>query len=215
MTFIAKYGNSIARYGDAIFNISGVSFGKAIGGTITTYGNFKVHSFTTSGIFQMIVPIDCSVLILGNGGQGGTGVYQSGGGAGGAGGICIETVMNLINSSYPVVIGNYPSGSCSFNGQTASGGSSGGNNSGSQGGTGGSNASYSGRNQNNGVGGGGAGSRANATNPLYRGGSGAVSSISGSSVEYGKGGDGGGPGMGYVNGTSAMAGIVIIRYRFQ
>ena len=60
----------------------------ATGGTITTNGKFKVHTFTSSGTFQITSGAGkvASLVIAGGGGGGGVG-----GGGGGAGGLIYTT----------------------------------------------------------------------------------------------------------------------------
>ncbi|MDD5676591.1 MAG: hypothetical protein PHW60_01190 [Kiritimatiellae bacterium] len=57
----------------------------ATGGTITTNGNYRIHTFTNVGTTNFVVSggsLTCDVLIVAGGGGGG----QSRGGGGGAGG---------------------------------------------------------------------------------------------------------------------------------
>ena len=88
---------------NAGFMINPYSFGGALtfisatGGTITTDGNYKVHSFTTSGTFTTTIGTDptdgnkVQYLVIAGGGGGGddTGGYSCGGG--GAGGYLTAT----------------------------------------------------------------------------------------------------------------------------
>ena len=60
----------------------------ANGGTIATVGNYKIHSFTTSGTFSFTITTlggDTTIeyLVLAGGGAGGSGYQAGGGGAGG------------------------------------------------------------------------------------------------------------------------------------
>jgi len=75
---------------DATENISGVpTFISASGGTVTTCGDFKIHSFTSDGTFTINsapTPSNNNVsymVIAGGGGGGSSGVTGGGGGAGG------------------------------------------------------------------------------------------------------------------------------------
>ena len=157
-----------------------------------------------------------SVLILGQGGKGGLGyspVIKSGGG-GGASGILRQFNMSLSPSTYPVSFGPYPGGTVSFNGQSATGGTNGTNGIHNNGGGGGSNADYSGYDGGDRNGGAGAGAGGNATGSLYKYGPGIHSSISGSDIEYGVGGEGG-LGASGSNGQNGPSGIVIIRYKYK
>ena len=83
----------------------------ATGGTVTTDGDFKVHTFTSSGTFVVtnttgtLEPI--TYLMVGGGGSGGakstTDMIQGGGG--GAGGLLTGTQTLALNTSYSVTIG--------------------------------------------------------------------------------------------------------------
>jgi hypothetical protein len=83
----------------------------ATGGTVTTDGDYKVHTFTSSGTFVVtnttgtLEPI--TYLMVGGGGAGGPTAatdYVQGGG-GGAGGLLTSTKTLSLNASYPIVIG--------------------------------------------------------------------------------------------------------------
>ena len=52
---------------------TGVVFGVATGGTITTDGDYKVHKFTSSGTFEVTTVPSAGVeyLVVGGGGGGG------------------------------------------------------------------------------------------------------------------------------------------------
>jgi len=80
-------------------------YNTATGGTITTDGNYKVHTFTSSGTFEITsLGTTSSVveyLIVGGGGGGG----GHGGGGGGAGGMRSATGMSVSETTYPVVVG--------------------------------------------------------------------------------------------------------------
>ena len=73
----------------------------ATGGTVTTDGNYKVHSFTTSGSFILNSPATVSVLVIGAGGAGG----GNNGGGGGAGGLLYKVFHNLNGGTHAVTIG--------------------------------------------------------------------------------------------------------------
>jgi hypothetical protein len=108
----------------------------ATGGTITTDGNFRIHTFTTTGSFTFDVQITASVtssntieyLIVAGGGGGGNGEgglipnYWRGGGGGGAGG--------LLSGSYTITsVGAYTGsvGAAGRGWNNATSGSNGGN----------------------------------------------------------------------------------------
>lgn len=96
------------------------SFISATGGTITTDGNFKVHSFTSSGSFTITSGSGTveSLVVAGGGGGGG----QVGGG-GGAGGFKYTTPgANYVAGTYTVTVGGGGAGSAgsSANGSNGS-----------------------------------------------------------------------------------------------
>ena len=79
-----------------------LGFMSATGGSISTVGNFKIHTFTSSGTFEVTsagIGLSETLIVAGGGGGG-----VSGGGAGGhlVGGVFTE-LLNL--NSYPVVVG--------------------------------------------------------------------------------------------------------------
>ena len=74
---------------DSTSNATGNPFLVATGGTITTCGNDKIHTFTGPGTFTVSKVAECaannlvSYLVVGGGGGGGSGDVSGGGGAGG------------------------------------------------------------------------------------------------------------------------------------
>src|SRR3989338_2077358 len=60
------------------------------GGTITTDGNFRVHTFTNTAVTEQFVPppgvTQVEVLVVGGGGSGAQAGNNAGGGGGGGGG---------------------------------------------------------------------------------------------------------------------------------
>jgi len=127
------------------------------GGTITTSGNYRIHSFTSSGNFvNTIASLAVEYLIIAGGGAGGSagsGVAGGGGGAGGyrsnvsgqssGGGNSAESAMSLSATSYTVTVGD---------GAPATSGSS------DQGGVRGTNSTFNSITSTGGGGGGGNGS---------------------------------------------------------
>jgi len=73
----------------------------ATGGTVTTSGAFKIHTFTTTGNTNFILTspasISAQVLVVGGGGAGGSAYVGGGGGAGGA----------VFNASFTITAGTY------------------------------------------------------------------------------------------------------------
>ena len=78
----------------------------ATGGTVTTSGSYKIHSFTTVGTatFTLTSPasITAQVLVVGGGGSGGG--FNDGGG-GGAGGLVYLGSYTITSGSYTIVVG--------------------------------------------------------------------------------------------------------------
>jgi hypothetical protein len=75
---------------------------KATGGTVTTMGMYKVHTFTTGGTLELTQGGVVEILIVGGGGTGGGG---SGGGGGGGGSVYHAPSMVMATGSYPIVVG--------------------------------------------------------------------------------------------------------------
>jgi hypothetical protein len=197
----------------------------ATGGTVTTSGNYRIHTFTSTG--TLTVPAtgipNCEILVVGGGGGGGSDC----GGGGGAGGVVYNSSFAVTSGSYTATVGNgggsNTNGSNStFSSLTAYGGGKGGiylNGAGSSGGSGGggngtgavgSGTSGQGNNGGSGSGdyagggGGGAGAVGGSSpgsNYAGNGGIGAAYSISGTSTYYGGGGGGGGMNSAGIGGT--------------
>ena len=85
----------------------------ATGGTITTVGGYKIHTFTSSGTFTVTGAGSVQYLVVAGGGGGG---YCGGGGAGGyrcsvpgeySGGLSsAEPLLELTVGSYAITVGN-------------------------------------------------------------------------------------------------------------
>jgi len=213
-----------------------ISYIAATGGTITTSGDYKIHTFTSSGTFAISSlgnqSTSTNYLIIAGGG--GSGSYIGGGG--GAGGFRSSTSTMSSTGNYAVTIGaggstNSNGNSSSWNSITAtyggggrgsnqgggnpggSGGGGGGGGSGTRtGGSGTSGQGYSGGsgqgpNPHGGGGGGGAGGSGSTTSQGGVGGTGKVNPISGST--HGEGSSnylGGGGGGGQKNATTRPGG---------
>lgn len=85
------------------------------GGTITTVGSYRVHTFTSSGTFtNTISGLAVDSLIVAGGGGGGyseaSATAGDGGGGGGAGGVIVATGTTLSAASYGVTVGAGGSG---------------------------------------------------------------------------------------------------------
>ena len=119
----------------------GPPYVSATGGTITTSGDFKIHTFTSSGTFTVTSPGNATgsntvdYLVVAGGGAGYDGVAGGGGGAGGhresfpnpaTGGLSVSA------QAYPVTVGSGGGASTSgansiFSSITSAGGGAGGN----------------------------------------------------------------------------------------
>jgi len=80
----------------------------ATGGTITTNGNYRIHTFTNVGTTNFTVSggaLNCEVLVVAGGGGGGAcDELQGGAGGGGAGGL-LTSYLTVTNESVTVVVG--------------------------------------------------------------------------------------------------------------
>lgn len=98
--------------------------GAVSGGTITTAGGYRIHTFYSSGTLKVFGPLQSvEYLIVAQGGAGGPGNYRAGGG--GAGGLLSASGETLLGADYAVVVGsgsNSTGANSSFNGATAYGG---------------------------------------------------------------------------------------------
>ncbi len=90
-------------------NAGGVAPYQATGGTETTHGTYKVHSYTSTGnaSYQVAAGIaDCDILLISGGGGGGGGGPNYGyGGGGGAGGTRQLTSIPSTAGSYTIGVG--------------------------------------------------------------------------------------------------------------
>jgi hypothetical protein len=119
----AVYGQSA---GDIIsiqiFNLDGTPSSNSVtktlqglptGGTITTFGSYRVHAFTSSGTFTVPsgLSITADTLVTAGGGAGGQHNTTSNyGGAGGAGGLIYDTGRSVTAAAYTVTVGAGGSG---------------------------------------------------------------------------------------------------------
>lgn len=195
-------------------------------------GGYTVHTFTSSGNFNVgVANLNVSYLIVAGGGGGGGAVSEGAGasGAGGGAGGFRTGSGTVVAQSYPVVVGNGgPGGGCgangtqggnsSFNSVISVGGGYGGAsypNVGGNGGSGGGGAYTSGGLGTVGQGSdgasgappiyGGGGGGAGAVGSNSNGGAGLASLISGVSTYY-AGGGGGGGGGGATTGSGGIGG---------
>lgn len=122
MALFSSFTNASARAQGALSsgNI------RATGGTVSTYGRYRVHEFTSSGTFTVTSGRGLIeyVVVAGGGGGGGGAAFGAGGG-GGAGGL-IEGSQLVGPGIYTVVIGaggsETPDGSVPGNPSSLSGG---------------------------------------------------------------------------------------------
>lgn len=204
MTTFTKGTANTFVYGDKIVTKTGKPLTSvppvmsATGGTVTTDGDYKIHTFSSAGSHSFTVTSggDASALIVGGGGNGagGGGTSASFSGGGGGGGKVREISISSIEpGTYSVVVGA-PGNTSSFYGTSSAGGNS------ATGKVGGSSASGqpggTGTPVAGGGGGGGgetgAGTDSSGPNQGGVGGLGYKSSISGTLLGYGGGGGGGG-----------------------
>ncbi len=75
------------------------------GGTITTSGGYRIHTFTTSGTFTLPSGKNVEYLVVGGGGGGGNGVALRGSGGGGGAGGMITGTTSLAAGSHSIVVG--------------------------------------------------------------------------------------------------------------
>lgn len=190
--------------------IDAPAFVAATGGTITTDGDYKVHTFNSSGTFTITDAGGAGsntfdVLIVAGGGGGASGLASvTHGGGGGAGGYVYSTGVTAVVQAYTATVGAGGAGGASssgsagtnssFTGQTSAvGGGGGGTGNNVGGGNGGSGGGGAGGGN---PGGGGTGTAGQGTaggaglsaNP-FTGGGGGGAGVAGSSVN-GFGGDG-------------------------
>jgi len=182
--------NVWTNIGDGTGNITSTIYTTATGGTITTNGDFRTHTFTSSGSFVVTQTATSPLFNILTVAGGGSGAGTNGGGGGGAGGFKFFKDRTLATASYTVTIGGGASGggvssggtngtNSSFDSLTATGGGGAGafNTTGSTGGSGGGG---SGRNSTSG--GAGTANQGNA--------GGTTTTLSGSSDDAGGGGGG-------------------------
>lgn len=127
-------GTKWQRIDESVVNAQG-------GNEVYTFGNFKIHKFTSSGSFSVqSTQNDAKMdfMIVGGGGGGGCSDGNCSNGGGGAGGLVYKSNVAVVKGDYPVVIGSGGSGyynqdtkgdtggDSSFFGYTALGGGGGG-----------------------------------------------------------------------------------------
>ena len=214
-----------------VADLQGPNFISATGGTVTTTGNFKIHTFTGDGNFVVASlanplpasgPNNVDYLVVAGGGAGG----QLVGGGGGAGGFrtsfpspsCNAGAFPIAAQTYPITVGAGgaagPTGPCGtaansgsnsiFSTITSAGGGAGGNNNGSANATsGGSGGGTGGGGSNVGPVTAGSGNTPPVSPPQgNNGGTLAPTTRSSNGPKYGSGGGGGAGGTGANGGTN-------------
>ena len=181
----------------------------ATGGTITIAGGYRIHTFTSSGVFSVISGCNVKYLVVAGGGGGAAGC-GNGNGTGGAGaGGMLEGEALVAEGAITITVGNGGVGGTTNIGtnQGGSDGSQGGNSSFGEfvaiGGGRGSKYSSSGAVGGSGSGGGGNNSGGNGTQ--YQGNSGGAGL--GSAFPYRGGGGGGAGGIGATGTASGNGGL--------
>ena len=97
------------------WTITNIVYTVATGGTVVTSGDYKIHTFTSSGTFSVSTlgtdAIADFLVIAGGGGGGGDTAGGHGGGGGGGGGALYGTGVALTSASYLITIGGGGGGS--------------------------------------------------------------------------------------------------------
>jgi hypothetical protein len=103
---------AIASYNGTTWDqLSNVPVMEATGGTITTDGVYKVHTFTSGGIFNVTsMPGKIDVIIVGGGGGGGMNNWTGAGGGGGE--VKYFTTTSTVRG-YTITLGGGGGGACS------------------------------------------------------------------------------------------------------
>ncbi|OGT74676.1 MAG: hypothetical protein A3H44_03280 [Gammaproteobacteria bacterium RIFCSPLOWO2_02_FULL_57_10] len=198
------------------------------GGTITTDGNFRVHTFTNTAVTEQFVPppgvTQVEVLVVGGGGSGAQAGNNAGGGGGGGGGVNYQSSVTVTGATNVTIgTGGAAPGSNGTSGNsgtastfsapsavTAAGGGGGGAgtanglNGGSGGGAGSNGTSRTGGTGSQGRDGGTSAGNSNATNSGGGGGGGGVTGapLAAQNAASSDGGDGG---AGYTSSISGSA----------
>lgn len=81
---------------------SGTTLQLPTGGTVTTSGGYRIHTFTTTGTFTTYSPVSVEYLVVAGGG--GSPPGATGGGAG-AGGFLSGTALNISTGSHAITVG--------------------------------------------------------------------------------------------------------------
>lgn len=98
---------------------TGTTFTSATGGTITTSGDYVIHTFTTNGTFTPNGAGTVEALVVGGGGGG-----ANTGSGGGGGGYIYNSNVQVTAQSYSITVGNGGTGGQSTSAPGAQGGNS-------------------------------------------------------------------------------------------
>jgi hypothetical protein len=106
---VSSGANEWINIGDGTGSIEPVpAFTAATGGTITTDGDYKVHSFTTSGTFTVTAAAAAGVeylVVAGGGGSPKSGATAGQAAGGGAGGMLTATGLAVLEQAYTITVG--------------------------------------------------------------------------------------------------------------
>tara|TARA_B100000029_G_scaffold129504_2_gene122995 strand:- start:4598 stop:6067 length:1470 start_codon:yes stop_codon:yes gene_type:complete len=107
LTDATNNANVWKNIGDGTGNLGNIP---PSGGTITTVGDYKIHTFTSSGNFVItnlsdIINSQVEYLVVAGGGGGGGGKGDVGGGGGGAGGYRTAATHAVTAQSYAITVG--------------------------------------------------------------------------------------------------------------
>lgn len=91
------------------YGIKSLTTPAATGGTVTTSGNYRIHTFTSSGTFTVNKAMNVQVLVVAGGGPGGR--AGAGGGGGGGGGVIYNAAYAITPGSKTVTVGTTKTGS--------------------------------------------------------------------------------------------------------
>jgi hypothetical protein len=87
------------------FTLNGTASTVATGGTITDVGGYRVHVFTSSGVFTALQGLAVDVLVVGGGGAGGMHTTTNANGGGGGGGVVSQAGQAVAAGSITVTVG--------------------------------------------------------------------------------------------------------------
>ena len=204
-------GNSWIQITDSFFSVSG--------GTESTFGNYKLFTFTSNGTFTVTGSGNIDILVVAGGGQGGLPAGNDNyGGGGGAGGLVWYTGFTVGAGDHSIVVGNggaqTSSGSGNRRGNDGSNSTAFGLTALGGGGGGGQGGSTSGRDGGSGGGGGYPSGYGSATQPSQSNSLGTGSLVHnlgnnggpGNNSPNGGGGGGGAGGAGFSGGSSVRGG---------